>query len=71
MDSPASDFPEVNIPPAVADFFRQGQPVQASNAPAQGLVRVSEGEARKFIGMAEIADDGRLAPRRLVVEYQD
>lgn len=71
MDSPACDFPEVNIPPAVADFFRQGQPVQASNAPAQGLVRVSEGEARKFIGMAEIADDGRLAPRRLVVEYQD
>ena len=71
MDSPASDFPEVNIPPAVADFFRQGQPVQASNAPAQGLVRVSEGEARKFIGMAEIAEDGRLAPRRLVVEYQD
>jgi len=71
MDSPAADFPEVNIPPAVADFFRQGQPVQASNAPAQGLVRVSEGEARKFIGMAEIADDGRIAPRRLVVEYQD
>lgn len=71
MDSPASDFPGVNIPTAVADLFRLGQPVQASNAPAQGLVRVSEGEARKFIGMAEIAADGRLAPRRLVVEYQD
>ncbi|WP_312055274.1 tRNA pseudouridine(55) synthase TruB [Pantoea brenneri] len=71
MDSPAADFPEVNLLSAVAAYFKQGQPVQASNVPAQGLVRVTEGEARKFIGMAEIADDGRVAPRRLVVEYQD
>lgn len=71
MDSPAAGFPEVNLLSAVAAYFKQGQPVQASNVPAQGLVRVTEGEARKFIGMAEIADDGRVAPRRLVVEYQD
>ncbi|MXP49265.1 tRNA pseudouridine(55) synthase TruB [Pantoea sp. Eser] len=71
MDSPAADFPEVNLLSAVAAYFKQGQPVQASNVPAQGLVRVTEGEARKFIGMAEIVDDGRVAPRRLVVEYQD
>jgi len=71
MDSPAADFPEVNLLSTVAAYFKQGQPVQASNVPAQGLVRVTEGEARKFIGMAEIADDGRVAPRRLVVEYQD
>jgi tRNA pseudouridine55 synthase len=32
---------------------------------------VTEGEEQKFIGMAEIADDGRVAPRRLVVEYSD
>lgn len=71
MDSPASAFPEVNLPSTVADYFRQGQPVQASNTPPEGLVRVTEGDERKFIGMAEIADDGRVAPRRLVVEYQD
>jgi len=71
MDSPAADFPEVNLLTTAAAYFKQGQPVQASNVPAQGLVRVTEGEARKFIGMAEIADDGRVAPRRLVVEYQD
>lgn len=69
MDSPAEAFPLVNLPSAVAAFFKQGMPVQAADAPQQGLVRVTEGDAHKFIGMAEIADDGRVAPRRLVVEY--
>ncbi|MBS6437872.1 MULTISPECIES: tRNA pseudouridine(55) synthase TruB [Pantoea] len=69
MDSPADAFPLVNLPSAVAAFFKQGMPVQAADAPQQGLVRVTEGDAHKFIGMAEIAADGRVAPRRLVVEY--
>lgn len=69
MDSPAEDFPVVNLPSAVAAYFKQGMPVQAANVPQQGLVRVTEGDERKFIGMAEIADDGRVAPRRLVVEF--
>lgn len=71
MDSPAAAFPEVNLIAVVAAYFKQGQPVQTSGAPLSGLVRVTEGEARKFIGMAEIDDDGRVAPRRLVVEYSD
>lgn len=69
MDSPASDFPVVNIPTVVAAYFRNGQPVRASTTPAEGLVRVTEGEEGKFIGMGEIDDQGRVAPRRLVVEY--
>lgn len=69
MDSPAEAFPIVNLLPSVAAYFKQGMPVQAANAPEQGLVRVTEGEEHKFIGMAEIAEDGRVAPRRLVVEF--
>ncbi|AST70977.1 tRNA pseudouridine(55) synthase TruB [Kosakonia cowanii] len=69
MDSPASDFPVVNIPSVVAAYFKNGQPVRASTTPAEGLVRVTEGEEGKFIGMGEIDDQGRVAPRRLVVEY--
>ena len=69
MDSPAEEFPIVNLLPAVAAYFKQGMPVQVANAPEQGLVRVTEGDERKFIGMAEIAEDGRVAPRRLVVEF--
>lgn len=71
MDSPAEDFPAVNLPTLVAAWFKQGMPVQAENAPASGLVRVTEGDEQKFIGMAEIVDDGRVAPRRLVVEFAD
>ena len=71
MDSTAEDFPAVNLPTPVAAWFKQGMPVQAENAPASGLVRVTEGDEQKFIGMAEIADDGRVAPRRLVVEFAD
>lgn len=69
MDSPAEEFPIVNLLPAVAEYFKQGMPVQVADAPEQGLVRVTEGDEHKFIGMAEIADDGRVAPRRLVVEF--
>jgi tRNA pseudouridine55 synthase len=69
MDSPASDFPRVNIPVTVAAYFKQGQPVRASQAPVAGLVRVTEGDDDAFIGMGEIDDEGRVAPRRLVVEY--
>ena len=69
MDSPASDFPVVNIPSVVAAYFKNGQPVRASAAPKEGLVRVTEGDEGKFIGMGEMDDDGRVAPRRLVVEY--
>lgn len=69
MDSPAEAFPIVNLLPTVAAYFKQGMPVQVANAPEQGLVRVTEGDEHKFIGMAEIAEDGRVAPRRLVVEF--
>lgn len=71
MDSPAADYPLVNLPESVSHWFKLGQPVQIAGAPTEGLVRVSEGEAKKFIGMAEIDDQGRVAPRRLVVEYFD
>lgn len=71
MDSPAAEYPVVNLLSEVAAWFKQGMPVRASGAPSTGLVRVTEGDEHKFIGMAEIADDGRVAPRRLVVEHFD
>ncbi|SFN25773.1 tRNA pseudouridine synthase B [Izhakiella capsodis] len=68
MDSPAASLPEVNIQPSVAVYFKQGQPVKVPGIPPCGLVRVTEGDGGNFIGMAEIDDFGRVAPRRLVVE---
>ena len=69
MDSPASDYPLVTIPETSAVYFKNGNPVRQSGAPLNGLVRVMESESGKFLGMGEIDDEGRVAPRRLVVEY--
>ncbi|EKM0363979.1 tRNA pseudouridine(55) synthase TruB [Cronobacter turicensis] len=69
MDSPAADYPVVNLPLTSSVYFKNGNPVRTSDAPSEGLVRVTEGEAQKFLGMGEIDSEGRVAPRRLVVEY--
>lgn len=71
MDSPVENYPEVNLLPVVAGYVKQGQPVQVAGAPASGMVRITEGEERKFIGVGDIAEDGRVAPRRPVVEHFD
>ncbi|AJI94527.1 tRNA pseudouridine(55) synthase [Yersinia ruckeri] len=71
MDSAVLNFPEVNLLPIVAAYVKQGQPVQVAGAPTEGMVRMTEGEERNFIGIGIIADDGRVAPKRLVVEYTE
>ncbi|MGL9719550.1 tRNA pseudouridine(55) synthase TruB [Symbiopectobacterium sp.] len=71
MDSPVSNYPEVNLPPAVAGYLKLGQAVAAANAPAEGMVRITEGDAHVFIGMGIIDDAGRVAPKRLVVEFSE
>lgn len=54
----------VNLPLTSSVYFKNGNPVRTSGAPLEGLVRVTEGENGKFIGMGEIDDEGRVAPRR-------
>ncbi|MGG2140770.1 tRNA pseudouridine(55) synthase TruB [Symbiopectobacterium sp. RP] len=71
MDSPVSNYPEVNLPPVVAGYLKLGQAVAAANAPAEGMVRITEGDAHAFIGMGIIDDAGRVAPKRLVVEFSE
>lgn len=71
MDSPVSNYPEVNLPPAVAGYLKLGKAVAAANAPVEGMVRITEGDARAFIGMGIIDDAGRVAPKRLVVEFSE
>ncbi|MFH0257319.1 tRNA pseudouridine(55) synthase TruB [Vibrio rumoiensis] len=67
MDTAVEDLPEVNMNLALAELAQHGQPVQVSGAPAEGVVRMTMGEERTFIGVANIDDDGRVAPKRLVV----
>ncbi|VAX76986.1 tRNA pseudouridine synthase B [Serratia symbiotica] len=71
MDSPVEHYPEVNMLPIFADYIKKGRLVRVAGAVTSGIVRITEGENRKFIGVGIIAEDGRVAPRRLVVERVD
>lgn len=66
MDSAVDVLPEVNMSAVVASYVLQGQAVQVPNVPASGFVRMTVGAEREFIGVGEIDDDGKVAPRRLV-----
>ncbi len=71
MDSAVQDLPEVNMIPELAGHVLHGQPVQVFGAPQEGIVRMTSGEERLFIGVGHIDDDGRVAPKRLVVFRDD
>jgi tRNA pseudouridine55 synthase len=66
MDTAVDSLPEVNMSAVVASYVTQGQAVQVSRGPATGLVRMTVGDEREFIGVGEMDDDGKVAPRRLV-----
>jgi tRNA pseudouridine55 synthase len=69
-DQALKGLPEVVLSEHAAFYFRQGQPVMARPLPAVGdWVRVYEqgGETGvRFLGLGEVDDDARVAPRRLV-----
>lgn len=70
MDTAVQDLPEVNVIPELADMIQHGQAVQVFGAPTQGLVRMTEGEYKRFLGVGHIDQDGKVAPKRLVVYPQ-
>jgi len=72
MQSAVEGMPAVYVDDMSANFLRHGNPVQAYKAPAEGSVQVYIGEdevdeAAEFIGVGFIDDDGRVAPKRIVV----
>jgi tRNA pseudouridine55 synthase len=65
-DAALGALPMVRLTESGGFYIRQGQPVQVPRAPVSGLVRVGL-ETGEFLGVGEILDDGRVAPRRLIV----
>lgn len=65
-DTAVKALPLVKLSESGGFYIRQGQPVQVPNAPCDGMVRVAL-ETGEFLGVGEILDDGRVAPRRLIV----
>ncbi|MEI8628779.1 tRNA pseudouridine(55) synthase TruB [Vibrio sp. M60_M70] len=71
MDTAVEDLPEVNLVPELADMVQHGQPVQVFGAPTEGSLRLTMGEECLFIGVGEMNEDGKIAPKRLVVFRDD
>ncbi|MGC9401264.1 tRNA pseudouridine(55) synthase TruB [Vibrio genomosp. F10] len=67
MDTAVEDLPEVNMNAELTDLVQHGMPVQIFGAPAEGTVRMTSGDEKLFIGVAVIDDNGKVAPKRLVV----
>lgn len=70
MTSACDGIPAVFVDDMSANFLRHGNPVQAPNVPADGMVQVFIGDNEdegEFIGVGFIDDEGRIAPKRIVV----
>ena len=65
MDRAVIDLPEVVLPSITASSVKNGQAVLVRHLPDKGLVRLYEEE--QFIGIGTIDDDGKVAPKRLIV----
>ncbi|MBK6736738.1 MAG: tRNA pseudouridine(55) synthase TruB [Haliea sp.] len=65
-DAALGGLPLVSLSESGGFYMRQGQPVMVPNAPRGGIVRVAL-HSGEFLGVGEILDDGRVAPRRLIV----
>ena len=65
MDMAVADLPQVVLPSITASCIKNGQAVLVRHLPEEGLVRLYEEE--QFIGIGSIDDDGKVAPKRLLV----
>jgi tRNA pseudouridine55 synthase len=63
VDSAVAHWPRIALVGDSAFYLRQGQPVLVPKAPTEGWVRLYADD--EFLGVGEILDDGRVAPRRL------
>lgn len=67
--SAVEHWPSVELTELMVTYLMQGQAVQIPHAPTQGWVRIfseSGADEGDFLGVGEILEDGRVAPRRLV-----
>ncbi|MFO7603076.1 MAG: tRNA pseudouridine(55) synthase TruB [Gammaproteobacteria bacterium] len=65
LEAALGDFPDIHLTDNGTFYVQQGQPVQVAQAPTEGLVRLYSQDER-FLGVGQILDDGRVAPKRLL-----
>lgn len=71
IDTPVKDYPAVEIDQTMAGYFQLGQSITLNKAFRQGqegdIVRVFR-EDGAFLGIGTVTEDGKIAPKRLIVE---
>ncbi len=65
LGSSVAAWPELSLSEAAAFYLLQGQAVMVPYAPRAGWVRLVL-KNNQFVGVGEILEDGRVAPRRLI-----
>ena len=65
MDQALSYLPAVTLSESTAYYVRQGQGVVVAHAPPPGRIRLY-GPQAQFLGLGEVMEDGKVAPRRLM-----
>ena len=65
VDEALLGLPDVTLTSLATHYLLQGQPVTARHGQEPGLVRLYN-EQNAFLGMGEVLDDGRVAPKRLM-----
>ncbi len=64
IDSSLTHLENVILSDSTAFYLRQGQPVFIPKAPTNGWVKLTFQE--RFLGVGEVLEDGKIAPKRLV-----
>ncbi|WP_022964558.1 tRNA pseudouridine(55) synthase TruB [Halopseudomonas pelagia] len=64
-DCGVEDWPEVELTEQTAYYLNHGQAVRVPGSPAFGMVRLRD-PSGQFIGIGEMTDDARVAPKRLM-----
>jgi tRNA pseudouridine55 synthase len=65
LETSVQALPAVRLSNTAVFYIKMGQPVMVPHFPMQGLVRIFS-HHDEFMGVGEILEDGRVAPRRLV-----
>ena len=67
VDSAIESLPKVILNADATYYLMQGQPVWQAGKIAQGELRLYN-ESQQFLGLGLLQDDGKIAPKRLIIK---
>ena len=67
IESCIQHLPRLSLSEAATFYIRQGQSVLVPNGPQSGMVRIADARGL-FLGIGDMRDDGKLAPKRLLAQ---